>query len=559
MNANFIKSSCWHSIIFWAGMVLVTVCHLVSMERIPLPWLDEVHIVEMGRNILDSGHRDYSLLIGKDGSFFQPIYYLGPILQEFAYRTCGRLGPRLSVLLALLISTILCRAWLSRQQLSKGLVTSLSLIFLTYPLLIQSVKIVRVDAWTFIPLFLCLLLFSRLSSDGRMNQVLFFLIGVFAAGSFFLWPSVTLFYPLFLLEIVRTQKRHGYSVSQTLKYVGIGIVGGFVASLFLVMPFLNIVGSLFQSIGSYYDTGQSGERMPLLLSLVPKIQGLVVLLIKESLRAPFVMILVAIGFWDQRKDWQFLACFLMAFCMAFLSGLHTFRFIFLLPFLFLLLVAGARALYQRHPQHAVVFLTCTVLYGLISGGVAYAGFSPALKGRSYAAFRDELRNAVGEGPKRVYLHNLQAYYVARELQWQYFRYLQGACLNADIQCARLLDQSDYVIEMKQTSCYAVEESFTLYGMFRDYLVRAAVKESTASCPSTAAKIGSALAFRSPSLHDQEQFNKLLLSSGFQQHRVSELSRKNQAYSAWQLTVRSWMAVPPDYDVPVIWGRVNKRD
>ncbi len=435
----------------------------------------------------------------------------------------------------------------------------LSLIFLTYPLLIQSVKIVRVDAWTFIPLFLCLLLFGRLSNDGRMNQVLFFLIGVLAAGSFFLWPSVTLFYPLFLLEIVRARKRHGYLVVQTLKYAGIGMLGGLVASLFLVLPFLDIVGSLFQSIGTYFDLGQPGKRISLSVSLLSKTQGLAVLLTKESLRAPFVMILVAIGLWDQRKDWQLLACFFMAFCMAFVSLLHTFRFIFLIPFLFLLLVAGSRALYQRYSRIATVFLTCTVLYGLISGGVAYAGVTPALKGRSYTAFRDELRTAVGEGPKRVYVHNLQAYYVARELQWHYFRYGQGTCISEDSQYARLLDRSDYVVEMKQTFFYAVEESFTLYGAVRDYVIRAAIKESTASCPSTIAKIGYALASRSPSLQEQEQFNKLLLSSGFQQHRVSELSRKNQAYSAWQSTVRSWMAVPPDYDVPVIWVRVNKRD
>lgn len=558
MNSNFINSSYFNRVIFWTGMVLVTVCHLISIERIPLPWLDEVHIVEMGRNILDSGNRDYSLMIGKDGSFFQPIYYLGPILQELAYRTCGRLGPRLSALLALLISTILCRIWLSRQQLSKGLVTMLSLIFLTYPLLIQSVKIVRVDAWTFVPLFLCLLLFGRLSNDRRINQGLFFLIGALAAGSFFLWPSATLFYPLFLLEIVRARQRHGYSVMQTLKYVGIGMLGGLVAGLLLVLPFLNILESLFQSIGTYYDVGQPGKRIPLLLSLLSKMQGLFLSLTKESLRAPFVMILVVIGLWDQRRDWQLLACFLMALCMALFSEMHTFRFIYLLPFSFLLLVAGSRALYQRYPRFAAVFLTCTVLYGLVSGGVAYAVFSPALKGRSYAAFRDELRKVVGEGPKQVYVHNLQAYYVARELRWHYFRY-GPVCLDKDRQCARLLDRSNYVVEMKQTSVYAVEESFTLYGMVRDYVIRAAIKESTASCPSTAAKIGYALASRSLSLQEQEQFNKLLLSSGFQQHRVSELLHKNQAYSAWQLTVRSWMAVPPDYDVPIIWERINKRD
>jgi hypothetical protein len=556
MNSNFIKSSCWYSVIFWAGMVLVAVCHLVSIERIPLPWLDEVHIVEMGRNILDSGHRDYSLWIAKDGSFLQPIYYLGPILQEFAYRTCGRLGPRLSVLLALLISTILCRIWLNRQQLSKGLVTMLSLIFLTYPLLIQSVKIVRVDAWTFIPLFLCLLLFGRLSGDGRRNIFIFFMIGFFASGAFFIWPTVTLFYPLLLLEMLRARERHSYSVVQTLKYVAIGIVGGLVAVLFLVLPFLNIIGLLFQSIGAYFDLWQSNQSMS--VSLLFKMKGLALLLIKESLRAPFVMILVVFGFWDQRKDWQLLACFLMAFCMAFFSELHPFRFVYLLPFSFLLLVAGSRALYQRYPRFAAVFMTCTVLYGLLSGGVAYAGITPALKGRSYTAFRDELRKVVGEGPKQVYLHNLQAYYVARELQWHYFRY-GPTCLDKDSQCARLLDQSDYVVEMKKPSFYAVEESFTLYGAVRDYVIRAAIKESTASCPSTAAKIGYALASRSPSLQEQEQFNQLLLSSGFQQYRGSDLSRKNQEYAAWQLTVRSWMAVPPDYDVPIIWGRIKKRN
>ena len=557
MKLNFFKAAYFSSAIFWASLVLVVMCHLISIERIPLPWLDEVHIVEMGRNILDSGHRDYSLLITKDGSFFQPIYYLGPIIQEFAYRTCGRMGPRLSVLLALIIATILCRRWLRRQQLSQGLVTMLSLVFLTYPLLIQSVKIVRVDAWTFIPLFICLLLFGRLSGDQRSNQFLFFFIGALAVGMVFIWPSATLFYPLLLLEFIRARERQNFSFVQTSKYIGMGILGGSVMALVLVLPVLEQLGALSRSMGIYFDVTQPGKGVT--VELLSKARGLGLLLIKESLRAPFIMILVVIGFWVQRKDWQFFACFIMALGMALFSGLHTFRFIYLFPFLFVSLVLGSCAVYKRHAQIATALLVCAVLYGIVSGGIAYAAMTPALKGRSYSELRDNLRQAIGEGPKRVYLHNLQAYYVARELQWHYYRYGQGTWITEDVQSAKLLARADYVVEMKQAPVYAVEESFTFYGGVRDYLIRAAINESTNPRQSLAARIGSSMAFRSPSRQEQEEFSQLLKSSGFQQYRGSDLSRKSQEYSAWQLKVRSWMAVPPDYDLPVVWVSVGKRD
>jgi len=557
MKVNVFKAAYFSRAIFWASMVLVVMCHLISIERIPLPWLDEVHIVEMGRNILDSGHRDYSLLITQDGSFFQPIYYLGPVIQEFAYRTCGRMGPRLSVLLALIIATILCRIWLRRQQLSQGLVTMLSLVFLTYPLLIQSVKIVRVDAWTFIPLFICLLLFGRLSGNQRINQFLFFSIGALAVGMVFIWPSATLFFPLLLLEFVRARERQNFSFGQTSKYIGMGILGALVMAFVLVLPVLDQLGALSRSMGIYFDVTQPGKGVA--FELLSKARGLGFLLIKESLRAPFIMLFVVIGFWVQRKDWQFMACFVMALGMALFSGLHTFRFIYLFPFLFVALVLGSCAVYKRHAQIATALLVSTVLYGIVSGGIAYAAMTPALKGRSYSELRDNLRLVIGEGPKRVYLHNLQAYYVARELQWHYYRYGQGTLINIDVNAARILARTDYVAEMKQAPVYAVEESFTFYGGVRDYLIRAAIKEATNPHQGLAARIGSSMAFRSPSRQEQEEFNQLLKSSGFQQYCASDLATKPREYSAWQLKVRSWMAVPPDYDLPVVWVKVGKTD
>jgi hypothetical protein len=433
----------------------------------------------------------------------------------------------------------------------------LSLVFLTYPLLIQSVKIVRVDAWTFIPLFICLLLFGRLSGDQRSNQFLFFFIGALAVGMVFIWPSATLFYPLLLLEFIRARERQNFSFVQTSKYIGMGILGGSVMALVLVLPVLEQLGALSRSMGIYFDVTQPGKGVT--VELLSKARGLGFLLIKESLRAPFIMILVVIGFWVQRKDWQFFVCFIMALGMALFSGLHTFRFIYLFPFLFVSLVLGSCAVYKRHAQIATALLVCAVLYGIVSGGIAYAAMTPALKGRSYSELRDNLRQAIGEGPKRVYLHNLQAYYVARELQWHYYRYGQGTWITEDVQSAKLLARADYVVEMKQAPVYAVEESFTFYGGVRDYLIRAAINESTNPRQSLAARIGSSMAFRSPSRQEQEEFSQLLKSSGFQQYRGSDLSRKSQEYSAWQLKVRSWMAVPPDYDLPVVWVSIGKRD
>ena len=151
-------------------------------------WMDEVHIVEMGRNILDGG--SCSILMQPDESIVRPFYYLGPVLQELCFRAFGVFGPRLSSLLGLLAMTAAFHWFLKRSdRYSKHTITLSCLVALSLPLLIQSVRQVRVDCWVLAAGFLIggLLVRNRIHAAAAV-----------AAITPFLWPSAILLFPFYL-------------------------------------------------------------------------------------------------------------------------------------------------------------------------------------------------------------------------------------------------------------------------------------------------------------------------------------------------------------------------
>ena len=95
------------AIFFTAACAAALCLHILAMRTCPLPWMDEVHIVEMGRLFIDGDDASGSILTQADGAVVPPIYYIGPCLQELSFRLFGFGGVRLSPMLGLVLASIL--------------------------------------------------------------------------------------------------------------------------------------------------------------------------------------------------------------------------------------------------------------------------------------------------------------------------------------------------------------------------------------------------------------------------------------------------------------------
>ena len=155
-----------------------------------LPWMDEVHIVEMGKNFLSpESSFGESILLQANGQPFIPPYYIGPVIQEVLFRCFGEAGTRLSPIIGLILSTI-ALMWFMKScgRYSRMCIIITSALTVSLPLFVQSTRLVRIDTWIF---FLCFLTCALLSKR-RYNSA-----AVVAAISPFVWPSAIMLFPLY--------------------------------------------------------------------------------------------------------------------------------------------------------------------------------------------------------------------------------------------------------------------------------------------------------------------------------------------------------------------------
>ena len=319
-----------------------------------IPWMDEIHIVEMGRLILTGGAVD-TILASKDGVPYIPLYYLGPCLHEILFRTFGQIGVRISPLIGLAATAFFFNRWLNRTySLRRRTLLLLTLTALTAPLLVQSTRLVRVDNWVFACVFAVLVILGRSGQASRTTGSLV-AAGAIAAASAFIWPTAILPAILFPAICFGTRQKREFAIF---------LLSGAVTVILLILPVRRQLLDMVSAFGTYADSSHPGTFSPVNVAIP---------FVKETLRGPFLMALSAFGFgfWLASRRWAMIAAFLLALLLGIASNLHTFRFIFLTPF-FLVMAADAIAWMERRtPRLSLALLTITALYGIITGPLAY--------------------------------------------------------------------------------------------------------------------------------------------------------------------------------------------
>lgn len=204
-----------------------------------LPWMDEVHIVKMGRNFLSSADAmDGTILSLANGMPYIPPYYLGPMIQELLFRIFGETGTRLSPLFAIVLSAISFSWFLkASNRYSRTSLVMTSLMTLTLPLIIQSARLVRIDAWVFFTCFL---------ACGLLSRHKYKMAATIAALTPFIWPTAIMLFPLYLVVHLENSEKLSRLLAPIL--VALCVVA------IMLIPLIHVSQIAAGSLSSYFAT-----------------------------------------------------------------------------------------------------------------------------------------------------------------------------------------------------------------------------------------------------------------------------------------------------------------
>lgn len=533
---------------------LLLIINIFSASRIPLPSLDEVHLVEIGRNLLDRDGMQASFLTERTGFFTTHFYYLGSVTQEWAYRVFGFPAPRIITILAFLLASVLCRYWLLYRGEEEKTARLFSLMFMVQPVVVQSSR-TRLDAWAFVFCFSILLLITTAKGlTGRARKVRFCWLGFLAAGSLFVWPTALVFFLIYLYEMLRLKKQINMESRALLSLFGFAICGGLLGILLFLIP---VSGHLMASLFSFesHVTAAVSVASGTPTSVIVKFWGVANCLLREFLRDPLFMVFVGVGLITSFRDRHLLVCFSAAVGLLLLSGLYIFRLLYLMPFLLLFVLSGVSWIRARYPKCATGSFFVMLFYQSLCGFVIPFVVSFALMGRSHQRLVQKLKEVVGGRGVNVYSQIFQTYYAGKDLGWNQSRYFLGANILDDSTNARLLSKADVIIDANpQRFFFANEEGFTLYHLIRDYAIYCARCEVELQNKSFFARLGTSFAGRPPSAEDQAKMGTVFMDAGFEKKEFIDMTTPRMAYKPWQWWIVDHLGVISDYDSFIIWKR-----
>lgn len=438
-----------------------------------IPWLDETYIVEMGRLFFCGGVGD-STLMGRADVVLLPINYIGPCLQDLAFRLGGFFAARISPYLGLFVAYFSCRLYLKgRHHLSVGVRECLALSLLFSPLLFQSVLLTRIDSWALAFLFAAFAVLKGPCAE-KSNGCLA-LGAFFAVLSAFVWPTAIVLAPIYPVFFFSWEGRSSF-----LRFCGWVLLFVLVLALPL-FPHLQLYLNAF----ARHHAEVTSAPASLISVCMP--------LAREIARSPFVALGVFVGLFAWLRDrryWAFVSLILVFSVLAY-SSLYTFRIVYLIPFFFLLVVDGVEMFQSARMTR--IFLGLMLAYGVLTGPIGHFLLEyPTLP----AGLKDSLQREIGVGPKRVFAPDHATYYIGRELGWSQRGFARPSDLHDEALLAKALDGCDAAILRDFDPYTPFQQSCTPYGLFCKYVLSRAKAERDLPTgqQSWAARFGSQFSF-----------------------------------------------------------------
>jgi hypothetical protein len=473
-------------------------------------------------------------------------------------------------MIGLVLAACLCRAWLIKKGFSAWSAALFACVVLTSPVLTQSVRSVRIDTLG-LALFFFVVYFMEHTDEVPKRIVMrnFFIAGMGACLSLFVWPTAFVFIPYFLANLWCIHRCNRLEMAKTLRCLLMAFMGACFMGILLSLLALNKIPMMLSGIFEYtnklfFEGGAPNWPHKLLILSYGVGQGIV----REVLRDPLFALIIFCGFIALikhfRSHWVWAIIGMSTICVSLKTGFYIYRVIYLLPFIFLLAYYGIQTLQKRYPIGAKTLLGFLLTYGFITSYFIPMALAHVYRGRIWTNITEQLRETIGTGNKRVYLCSHQLYYPARALDWRIHLYFYDSLFDDD-QCAKLLSRMDYVVE-NAPSVYpgVVEEGFTFYNMTRDYCIKSAEKyinvpEKQLSCfQKIGVRVGkSVLSGASPEMCDAQN-NKtehFLKSKGFEKIKIIDTATPSIRYTPFEQWILSRCATPTKYATVIVWKRV----
>ena len=442
----------------WLLICLVSALVQISVLGFSPPLQqDEVQIVDFGRIALQSD-TDWALTwnVGEERPV-SVIPYLGPVLQELAFRVTqpSHFGPRLLALLGAMFAGTCLLGWFLVRGTPGIAALILASAFLLDPTFSTSYREARVDSWAFASALLaCWLLRIAISNElkYRYKLVVVALAGAALAAAPFFWPSAFMLVPLVLLEftyLLRAQVMTGGDK----RYPGLipvssaFVAGGSLASVVLLFPVFLNWDSHLSGLQFALSVQQHSATLPSsLFDLVAVYEPLIAL-----------AALAALVF---KREWGLLLVLCMAIVLMYQTRIYPQRLIYLLPYVFTIIAGAATVAWSNDRRFwSKAIMSRVMAFLLIWNGSLVLVIRPAIAFHEKASsdltlMMPALKSAIGTGPFRVLLEDWAAYYSARNLGWKIYR---SGLVFPGPAYAELLQTMDYVI-VQERPLYDITKS-----------------------------------------------------------------------------------------------------
>lgn len=406
----------------------------ITLGISPIIWQDEVQIMDYGRTSMP--HADFRWGINwlLDGRPNFSVNFLGPLVQETAFRELGGfLGTRLAALLGAVVASTALFGWLLRRGAKPALALLGSTLFLINPLIAQSYRGARVDALAMAFVFLSLwaINYGRCNRRDSKSFALYGLAGILLGIAGLIWPSIVILLPIVFYELASVNGisfKADYKAWLNFTYgsfciILIAIVATFGLLLFcfpdtIVRDILALLNYIIR------NQNQVAQRNGV------DISNLVFYLAESFAYEPFLpvvsLLLLVIFRW-----WGLLLALLCGVVVVVATNPYIHRAIYLVPYLILTCVIGLdallmRGIIQRHKVISKFAVTSIILWSMmITLGARTVTALRERNERDPNLIMSVAKTTIGNGPYNVYIEPWVFYYAGRELGWHMFRSFYG--------------------------------------------------------------------------------------------------------------------------------------
>lgn len=405
----------------WAVLSLLTILvSLTTLRLSPPAWQDEVQILDYGRILLPGSDRSSAMSWSDNDRPILPLNYPSCVASELAFRVAGHdmAGPRLLGLLGAIAASGAMLWYLRTRGITAWIALTVSIAFLWDPMFAPGYRGARFDGWAMAAMLGACGAIRRGADRERTfrGQVL---PGALVGTAGAVWVSSIILLPLVVVEVLDTRDRNSRPVAAVVGTLARLFSVGFWALVAISLIFLPYAGSL--SVMLQDTLGYARERTDSSYDLAAAISNTVSTFVGTPVLA--IAALLAIGW---RRQWALAAALLVGLLLVLATGPYLHRNVYLEPYLLIALSIGAQCAWSsgRAGLRRIAAVGIVLLCGwaaLMTLGARNANAFLDRAGRDPDRPLVELRERLGEGPRRAYLSAWRAYYAARSMGWSYLR------------------------------------------------------------------------------------------------------------------------------------------